>query len=291
MEVRERLLHLHHCRGIGWKSIFYLLKKDPHLKSLYSISFAEWKQILSITVNQLNSFYHDLHTLDISKLLGQYGRSHIDITTFFDAEYPDLLKEIYNPPWVLYSKGDRKIMKEQSLLGIVGSRKPTAYGLAAIKEILPALIKENIVVVSGLASGIDATAHKLTLEHSGKTIAVLGGGLFHLYPKEELPLASKLIDRGLLISEMPPNRRPEPWMFPMRNRVISGLSKGVLIVEAEEKSGSLITAQCAIEQNREVFALPGNITSRLSKGTNSLIQEGAKPVLSAQDIISEMNFI
>ncbi|WP_257985891.1 DNA-processing protein DprA [Bacillus sp. M6-12] len=289
MEVRERLIHLHHCRGVGWKSILKLLTKDPQLKDLYSISLEKWKQLLPISGNQLISFYNDLHTIDIRKKLIQYTFSHIEITTFLDHEYPDLLKEIYNPPWVLFSKGNRDIMKEKCLLGVIGSRKPSPYGMAAVKEILPPLINRNVVIVSGLASGIDAEAHKLALRTYGKTIGVLGGGLYHLYPKETLPIASKMIDYGLLLSEVPPDRRPEPWMFPMRNRIISGLSRGVLIVEAEERSGSLITAQCALEQNREVFALPGNITSRLSSGTNRLIQEGAKSVLCADDILSEFS--
>ncbi|RRN70698.1 DNA-protecting protein DprA [Peribacillus simplex] len=263
------------------------MSNDPSLSSLFTMNHEEWVKILPIPSNKLTLFLKDLHTLNTIDKLKRYEDCQIHCLTIFDDDYPFLLKQIFDPPWVLYLKGDKKLLTRRSTLGVVGTRKPTSYGLEALKTILLPLVKKKFVIISGVAAGIDAEAHKITLGEGGDTIGVLGGGLLQIYPKSNISLAGEIINKGLLLSETPPEKRAEPWMFPLRNRIISGLSLGVFVVEAKEKSGSLITAQSALEHGREVFALPGNVTSPESLGTNQLIQDGAKLVLSSKQIEEE----
>ncbi|WP_349729637.1 DNA-processing protein DprA [Peribacillus frigoritolerans] len=287
MNKKEKLIHLHHCRGAGWKSIQTIMSKDPSLSSLFTTDYVEWAKMLPIPSNKLNLFLKDLHSLNTIDKLKNYEDSQIHCLTIFDDEYPFLLKQIFDPPWVLYYKGDKKLLTRKNTLGVVGTRKPTSYGLEALKSILLPLVKKKFVIVSGVAAGIDAESHKITLREGGDTIGVLGGGLMQIYPKSNVTLAEEIVNKGLLISETPPEMKAEPWMFPLRNRIISGLSQGVFVVEAKERSGSLITAQAALEHGREVFALPGNVTSLESLGTNQLISDGAKLVLSSRQIEEE----
>ncbi|MGG0411504.1 DNA-processing protein DprA [Peribacillus simplex] len=287
MNKKEKLIHLHHCRGAGWKTIQKIMSKDPSLSSLFTKNYVEWAKMLPIPSNKLNLFLKDLHSLNTIDKLKKYEDSQIHCLTIFDDEYPFLLKQIFDPPWVLYFKGDKELLTRKNTLGVVGTRKPTTYGLEALKTILLPLLKKRFVIISGVAAGIDAESHKITLREGGDTIGVLGGGLMQIYPKSNVTLAEEIINKGLLISETPPEMKAEPWMFPFRNRIISGLSKGVFVVEAKERSGSLITAQAALEHGREVFALPGNVTSPESLGTNQLIQDGAKLVLSSRQIEEE----
>lgn len=260
---------------------------NPSLSSLFTTTYTEWAEILPIPSNKLNLFLKDLHSLNTIKKVKQYEYNQIKCLTMFDEDYPFLLKQIFDPPWVLYFKGDKQLLEKKSTLGVVGTRKPTWYGLEALKTILPPLVQKNFVIISGVAAGIDAAAHKVTLDEGGNTIGVLGGGLLQIYPKSNISLAREISNKGLLLSETPPAMRAEPWMFPLRNRIISGLSKGVFVVEAKEKSGSLITAKAALEHGREVFALPGNVSSPESLGANQLIQDGAKLVLSSLQIEEE----
>ncbi|MDO7486731.1 DNA-processing protein DprA [Peribacillus frigoritolerans] len=287
MNKKEKLIHLHHCRGAGWKTIQAIMSKDPSLSSLFTTNYVEWAKMLPIPSNKLNLFLNDLHSLNSIEKLKKYEDSQIHCLTIFDDEYPFLLKQIFDPPWVLYFKGDKKLLTRKNTLGVVGTRKPTSYGLEALKTILLPLVKKKFVIISGVAAGIDAESHKITLREDGETIGILGGGLMKIYPKSNFTLAEEIINKGLLISETPPEVKAEPWMFPLRNRIISGLSQGVFVVEAKERSGSLITAQAALEHGREVFALPGNVTSPESLGTNQLISDGAKLVLSSRQIEEE----
>ncbi|MFY0780305.1 DNA-processing protein DprA [Peribacillus simplex] len=287
MNKIEKLIHLHHCRGAGWKTIQKIMSNDPSLSSLFTTKHIEWVKMLPIPSNKLNLFLKDLYSLNVIDKLKLYEDSQIHCLTIFDDDYPFLLKQIFDPPWVLYFKGDKKLLARRNTLGVVGTRKPTSYGLGALKTILLPLVKKEFVIISGVAAGIDAESHKITLGEGGDTIGVLGGGLLQIYPKSNISLAEEISDRGLLISETPPEMIAKPWMFPLRNRIISGLSQGVFVVEAKEKSGSLITAQAALEHGREVFALPGNVTSPESLGTNQLIQDGAKLILSSKQIEEE----
>jgi DNA processing protein len=201
--------------------------------------------------------------------------------------YPHLLEEIYDAPLVLYTRGLLE-QPDAPRIAVVGSRRPTVYGLQAAHDIAQDLGSRGICIVSGLARGIDAAAHRGCMKGGGNTIAVLGCGIDVDYPPEHRQLKEQILHSGLVISEYPPATQPVPHNFPVRNRIISGLSLGVVVVEASEKSGSLITARLAMEQNREVFAIPGNITSRASYGPNFLIKQGAKLVQSYKDVIDEM---
>ncbi|MBM7692278.1 DNA processing protein [Peribacillus deserti] len=287
-EFKKKLIHLHHCRGIGWKSMYKILTFDPALSQLYDVSSNTWRQLLHIPEKQLNDFLHDLHTLSIENFLQQYLLNNVQCITIYDSVYPVKLKNIYNPPWVLYVRGETQLLSAVPILAVVGPRRPSTYGIDITRNLLMPLVKKGYIIISGLASGIDAIAHQTALKYSGKTIGVLGSGIFQIYPKENIPIALEMMRKGTVMSEYPPFKKAEPWMFPNRNRIISGMAEGVLITEAKEKSGSLITAYSALEQGREVFAVPGNITSELSIGTNKLIQEGAKPILSHLDIEEEI---
>jgi DNA processing protein len=201
--------------------------------------------------------------------------------------YPPLLEEISDPPLVLYARGHLETLKK-SCIAIVGTRRPTVYGLQMAQGIASDLGSRGICVASGLARGIDSAAHRGCLEGGGNTIAVLGCGIDIVYPKEHRRLTENILETGLLLSEFTPGTSPAPQNFPVRNRIISGLSLGTVIIEASEYSGSLITAKLAMEQNREVLAIPGNLTSPQSFGPNFLIKQGAKLVQSWRDIIEEL---
>ena len=222
----------------------------------------------------------------LDRELESIAKENIDCLDIFDQDYPSLLKEIENPPIVLYLKGNRKVL-EKFLFAIVGSRKPTSYGISIAGDFSNQLSKRGIIIVSGLARGIDTIAHRKAIK-SGETIAVLGSGLLNIYPRENKDLALEIASSGAVVSEYPLLTSPSRENFPRRNRIVSGISKGVLVVEATSRSGALITAHSACEQNREVFAIPGSINSSLSKGTHILIKEGAKLVDCLDDILEEL---
>ena len=205
-------------------------------------------------------------------------------------EYPVQLRYIHNPPAKLYVLGNKKILKENGI-AIVGTRNATEYGKKVAKKISKELSQNGINIISGLALGIDTYAHmgNILANSKGKTIAVLGSGIDEMYPKQNIELAKKIIKSGgCIISEYSIGTKPEKMNFPQRNRIISGLAKGVLVVEAGEKSGSLITADFALEQGREIFAIPGEIFSTTSVGTNDLIKQGAKLVTNSAEILEEI---
>ena len=207
-----------------------------------------------------------------------------------DKEYPGNLKNIYNPPASLFIKGNILTCDENSI-AIVGTREATSYGMEQCEKISYELAKRDITIVSGMARGIDTAAHKGALKAGGRTVAVMGSGHNHIYPPENKSLYDEIVRRGAVISEFSNDTKPLRENFPKRNRIISGLSKGVLVIEAPTRSGALITTNFAVEQGREVFAMPGNINSVNSSGTNKLIKEGAKLVESVWDILEELERI
>ncbi|CAM3417047.1 DNA-processing protein DprA [Cytobacillus oceanisediminis] len=287
-EFNKKLAHLHHCKGVSWNMILSILKKDPQLKFLYNDPFYYSSPLLFKNQDSLSDTLHDLHSNRIQEQIRQYPPNGIKIISLFDEEYPVLLKETYQPPWVIYAKGNTDLLKTGTHLAVVGSRQATEYGERAIEYLFPKLIQNGVVIVSGLAAGVDAIAHKEAIKNGGKTIGVIAGGLFHIYPQSNQKLAYEMMKNHLVISEYPPNTRPSRWQFPMRNRIISGISRGTLIIQAKSKSGSLITANYAVQEGREVFAVPGSIFSAYSAGTNELIQQGAKLVKTAEDILEEL---
>lgn len=210
-----------------------------------------------------------------------------DFITILDGDYPPLLKQIKHAPLVLYLKGNCRLINSPAI-ALVGSRKASLYGLKIAEEFSQSFSCSGITVVSGLAHGIDTVSHKGALKNNGLTIAVLGCGLNHIYPKENEALFNDIALKGLIVSEFPLNTAPLTYNFPRRNRIISGLSLATVVVEAHERSGALITADYALEQNREVFAVPGNIDSLSSSGSNRLIKDGAKIALSPQEVLEEI---
>ncbi|MEZ5404500.1 MAG: DNA-processing protein DprA [Bryobacteraceae bacterium] len=210
-----------------------------------------------------------------------------EMVTVLDPRYPERLHEIYDPPLLLFTRGDTALLNRTGL-GVVGTRRPTPYGVAAAERLSKELAGAGMVITSGMARGIDTAAHRAALDSNGATAAVFGSGVDHIYPAENRRLAEQIAARGLLISEFPMSNPGHPQNFPVRNRIISGMSVGVLVVEGAQYSGSAITAQLAMEQNREVFAVPGNITSKMSWAPNLLIKQGAKLVQAAEDVLAEL---
>jgi DNA processing protein len=226
--------------------------------------------------------------LDLDEELRRVERESIQVLTWEHPEYPQGLLNIPQSPPVLYVKGALAPADEWAV-AVVGTRHASTLGREAARELASGLAASGVTVVSGLARGIDITAHKAALDAGGRTIAVLGSGLDRIYPPEHCQVAEAITRCGALMSDYPLGTEPESGNFPPRNRIISGLSKGVLIVEAGEVSGALITADYAAEQGRDVFAVPGNLQQRTARGTNKLIQQGAKLVLSVTDILEELN--
>ncbi|MCX5669519.1 MAG: DNA-processing protein DprA [Candidatus Omnitrophica bacterium] len=232
-------------------------------------------------------------SFDIQRLendLASAKKAGLKIITFFDEDYPQLLKEIPGAPIVLYVLGSMTA-QDNLAIGIVGSRRASFYGLSNAEKFAAALSTQGITIVSGMARGVDTYAHRGALKAKGRTIAVIGSGFNHIYPAENADLAKEISFSGAVISEFPMDAKPLPGNFPRRNRLISGLSLGVLITEAARNSGALITADFALEQGREVFALPGRIDSVGSMGTNVLLKQGAKIVTCCDDILEELNLV
>jgi DNA processing protein len=221
------------------------------------------------------------------EMLAAAAAAGIRVLTLLDAEYPPGLREIPDPPAVLYCRGEI-LPADQRAVAIVGTRRATRYGLRQAEEIARGLARAGVTVVSGLARGIDGAAHRAAIEAGGRTLAALAGGLLRIYPPEHVKLADAVALHGALLAEAPPPMPPLSGSFPQRNRIISGLSLGVLVVEAAERSGALITARHAAEQGRDAFAIPGPVDSLQSQGCHRLIQEGAKLVTSVEDVLEEL---
>jgi len=217
-------------------------------------------------------------------------KNSVTIITLADKAYPVYLKEIFAPPPLLYAKGNFDIFNKHAV-SIVGTRNPTMYGKTATTILTRGLVEQNLVIVSGLARGIDTFAHECALQYVGYTIAVLGSGIDRIYPQNNTALSEKISHSGILLSEFPMGTPPEAFNFPRRNRIISGLSAGVVVIEAGQKSGSLITANYGLQQSREIFAVPGPITSPMSTGTFNLLRQGAIPARNGTEIAENLRLI
>jgi DNA processing protein len=286
-DFKKRLIYLLHYPKITWNQVYRMLKKDPQLQEVYHLKPQDFGDQPFKQQNPFNKFPH-FHPEIIHQQIRQFPLNEIKVISYFDKGYPSLLKSIYQPPWALFVKGDHTLLQIDPKLAVVGSRQATQYGKNSLRTLIPPLIEKGMVIVSGLASGIDTIAHECTIRNNGKTIAVIAGGIYHIYPNENKNLAQEMMKTQLIISEYPPDTKPEKWHFPIRNRIISGLSIGTFIIEAKQKSGSLITANYALNEGREVFSLPGSIFNPSSHGTNELIQQGAKLVTKAEDIFEEI---
>lgn len=274
---------------IGSKTILKLSKYFGSLKQLFKPK--QYREIENLRINsQIRSqIKKAIETFDPEKLIKKYKNLGIKPISIECDNYPKLLKEIPDPPAVLFTKGRFETPDELNI-GVVGSRKYSWYGKRAVQEIVHKLAQSKITIVSGMALGIDSIAHKTTLEAHGRTIGVLANGLSEIYPSSNRSLAEAILaHNGAIVSEYPPGVPPYKSNFPLRNRIISGMSLGILVIEAASKSGTLLTAKSALDYNRELFAVPGSIFSSTSIGANNLIKYGAKLVNSAQDIVDELN--
>lgn len=270
--------------NLGSKKIQTLLEKYKNPQNIYNLNQKELLKNPGIGEKIAENIL-DTNIKESVKMHIEYmKRNNIDIVTIEDQEYPQVLKEIYDPPISIYIRGNKQILNGKSI-GIVGCREATQYGKSAAKYFAYNLAKKGINIVSGLAKGIDSYSHIGTICGKGKTIAVVGNGLDIVYPKENVELAEEIIKTGgAIISEYPLGTKPDKMNFPARNRIISGMSEGIIVVEAKEKSGTLITVDFALEQGRNVFVVPGNINSINSVGTNELIKQGARLVTTYNDI-------
>ncbi|NOV03181.1 DNA-processing protein DprA [Paenibacillus planticolens] len=289
MDNRFILFGLHELEGIGWKTILQLVSRFPEPQVLLELSAAEIssKGIRASVAELISSRFTRVF---IEERLQIYMKQSIQIVTILDEEYPQILKEIAQPPWVLYVKGSPAYLNGR-LLGMVGTRTPTMYGKKIAEEWAAALSRAGFGIVSGLARGIDSKAHIGALQGKSKTVAVLGCAINQIYPRENALLFRHIEQEGAIISEYPIGTGMKPGMFPQRNRIIAGLSLGVTVVEAAEDSGSLITVEFALEESRDVFAVPGPIDSRLSSGVHKLLKEGAKLVTRVEEIVDDYNYM
>ncbi|WP_433749699.1 DNA-processing protein DprA [Falsibacillus pallidus] len=283
----KKLTMLNHCAALSFKQVKRLLNDDPGLRCLESTSVSYFQSKLQISSTKAAELHRKLHTLPFEKLFQSYQQNQIHMIHFQDPQYPKLLKNIYDPPWLLYAIGNLPLLNERQL-AVVGSRKVLDESIYALSKLLPHLVANGFVITSGLAKGVDTAAHKMTINQGGRTIGVLGSGFFHIYPQENRNLAENMKLNHLLLSEYPPYQKPNPWHFPMRNRIISGMSCGTLVVQAAKKSGSLITAEFALQEGREVFAVPGTMHLPEYEGVHLLIQQGAKLVMNGNDITEEL---
>jgi len=273
--------------GIGRVRLTQLENYFTNLENAWKAAPADLKHsgMDSGSINAITTWRPKISLEAEMEKLDRYG---VKVFTWHDQNYPSRLKEIYDYPPLLYVRGSL-LPEDEWCLAVVGTRRATVYGRQVTEEIVADLAQSKITIVSGLARGIDSVAHHSALEAGGRSIAIFACGLDIVYPSENANLARRIIQQGALISEYPLGTKPRADNFPRRNRIMSGLSLGVLVVEAGKTSGALITAHLALEQNREVFAIPGSILSPASSGTNQLIQDGAKLVHNYSDILEELN--
>ncbi len=289
MDARHYSIALASISGVGSVTFRKLIARFGTAEAVFRATKRELTEIEGIArlpVSAILSFTGwDAVQREVEKVDGA-GAAIIGLE---DASYPARLREVYDAPPVLYMKGSLTGQDERAV-AVVGSRNSSRYGLISAEGIARGLAARGVTVVSGMARGIDSAAHMGALRENGRTIAVLGSGIDVIYPAENRALFHEIAEHGAVITEFPLGTGPETTNFPRRNRIISGISLGVVIVEASPNSGALITAKLALDQNREVFAVPGNITSMRSRGTHALIREGAKLVESAEDVIEELGF-
>lgn len=267
-------------RGLGIKRKQILLEKYKNPERIYLLSYEELLKINGIGETIAKKIVNSKNEELINKHIEYMYRNNIDIINIYDKKYPRILKEIYDPPISLYIRGNINILNNKNI-AIIGCRDCSEYGKNVAEKLAYNLVNKDTNIISGLAKGIDSYAHKGTLQNKcGKTIAVLGNGIDTIYPKENKKLAQDILKSGgAIISEYPCGTKINKMNFPARNRIVSGMSESVIVVEAKEKSGTLITVDFALEQGRDVYVVPGNIDSENSIGTNKLIKEGAKIII------------
>ena len=279
-------LGLHLIPRFGSVKIAQLLTRFDSAEALWQERDENLRR-LNLPRSMLEQFIAGRRSIDLSKEMDKVRRASAKLITLADESYPPLLRAISGCPPLLYVRG--RLENADKCLAIVGTRKPSIYGRNAAYELAASLAQQRVTIVSGLAQGIDAAAHHGALKAGGTTVAVMATGIDRIYPQENTDLAAHIVEQGAIITEMPIGTAPLPQHFPRRNRIISGMSLGVLVAEAPEKSGALITVAAASEQGRDVFALPHNIFSKTGRGSNRLIQDGAKLVMAVSDVLEELD--
>jgi len=286
---QEALLHwlaLHLVPGLGTVQAYKLIGRLGSPQRVFHTSVSELESC-GVQAGVAQSIVSGVTFEDAAAEMDKVQAAGAAVVTMQDPEYPERLKQIYDPPILLYVRGRRELLGSDQI-AVVGSRRPSPYGSSVAAKLGEELARAGLVITSGMARGTDSAAHQGALRAGSETVAVLGCGVDQVYPAENRKLAGQIAERGVLVSEFPMGTPAYPQNFPIRNRIISGMSLGVVVVEAAQYSGSLITARLANDQGREVFAVPGNIVNRLSWGPNQLIKQGAKLVQEWQDVVEEM---
>jgi DNA processing protein len=267
--------------------LYKLLKYDPTLRKIFTLTSSDLRKFFLTPMKKAVLLYKDIHNPDWQTQINQ-DLAYANIITLFDKNYPDSLRNIPDAPLVLYILGDERLFHHPLNISVIGTRNPSKEATPKVNMIISPLIEQGWVIVSGLAYGVDRQAHERTLALNGKTIAVLGGGFQHVYPKQHFSLYEQIVKKGLVISEYPPFTPPKRYHFPERNRIISGLTRATLVIEATERSGTLITVDQALEQGKEVYAVPGSPLLPQTKGCHRMIQDGAKLTTCAEDILEDV---
>ncbi len=288
-EKLEEWVAIHLVPGIGNITFKKLIERFKSPDNILNASLSELMEVEGVGKELALRISKGMWSEDPVKFIDKVKSIGARLITYSDNDYPAILKQIYDPPMLLYIKGNG-IPSDMENIAIVGSRRPTPYGIKVARELAGELSEYGFGIVSGMAYGIDTSAHWGTISKNGFTIAVLGTGINIIYPPSNKKLYNEILKKGALITEFPPDTLPEGKNFPVRNRIISGLSRGVIVIEAATKSGSLITANIALEQGREVFAVPGSINSSKSRGTHHLIKQGARLVENAEDVLEELGY-
>lgn len=288
-ELMKYLNALNKIAGVGAKRMQLLLNFFETSENIWHASLEDLKNS-AVGEKLAEKIFLEKININPDFEWEKMQRENIQMITLPDSAYPTLLKEITNPPYILYTKGEFNI-NSSPMISIVGSRRYTSYGSQIATSLAKDLASAGVIVVSGMALGIDTFAHRGALDNAGKTIAVLGNSLddLNIYPRDNFNLSREIMRNGALVSEYPLEMPAGPMTFPARNRIIAGLTLGTIVIEAGEKSGSLITANMALEYNREIFSVPGSIFSPLSFGTNNLIKSGARVVTGIKDILEELD--
>jgi len=281
------VLQLSFTPGVGSRTFQLLIEQFGGAEQVLAASVADLRQVSGVGAKLASAISNAKEASNIDQELALCAEHQIALLTRNNDNYPRSLQEIPDPPPVMFMQG-RITSQDAIAISIVGSRHGTNYGLQQAERLASGLARAGITVVSGLARGIDGAAHRGALAGGGRTLAVLGSGLLNLYPPEHKDLAKEVRENGALLTESPPRRAPSTGSFPQRNRIITGLSLGVIVVEASERSGALISARHAMEQNREVFAVPGRVDNRNSRGCHRLIRDGAKLVETVDDVLEEL---
>ncbi len=285
-EEKKYWLWWNRVSGIGPARFYKLMETFGTMKDAWNTPDNELKSLIG--AKAFSGYLETRASWDPEGEIQKLERYHYRVYCFVDSDYPPLLKKISDPPPVLYTRGKFEYGDDVAV-GIIGTRNPSPLGALNARELASSLSRQGLTIVSGMARGIDSEGHRGAMEAGGRTIAVLGSGLDVPYPPENEPLLEEIAGHGAVVSEFPLGTQPLAKNFPARNRIISGLSLGIIVVEAAQDSGSLITAGFALEQGREVFAVPGNIASEGSKGPHRLIKQGAKLIENYQDVLSELS--